>query len=220
MISFDSFAERAIGSDGVPIPESSYIRVEGSGSKRGAFGKPFEPQTPVSLSFPVGDELHFRVSVVTASALWSSQTEKLTVQSGTNSITVKLSKKASALNNLLFSIRSEESYVLRFKVGGTQIFQGILSVFYAVCRDNKGRIYLAYKGPDNAFAFERYNSEGDADAAFKPDFSPAVSALLPRKFSFASDWVRGTSYIALDEKPMPQTETIDLKRLKPGLIPR
>ncbi|WP_428770870.1 hypothetical protein V1L52_03240 [Treponema sp. HNW] len=214
VLDFGGGGTRAVGADGLPLLNDSRILIKGAGSLSGPFSKEFSSAQGVSLSFPIGDEVTLRVSILTPSARWSSAPQSFTVEAGTNALSVKLSKKISGLNNLLFtqtkSGTSAHVYDLTLHMDGKPINNVPESTRseHIFSRDSKGRLYVGYKAnePGDPQKLVRYTSEGELDG------HPAQSAVD----FLANDYTTGKMYGASVRHLMEIKEDLSLARVTSG----
>lgn len=207
---------RAIGENGLPVLKDSAMTIrvtkaaDGSEITKEEFDE--DDTKSLSLTLPVGETIKIDVIVGNLSAQWIGEAEH-TVKSGTNSVSVKISKKAAILNNIFFSVLFNEQHSTssyKIKMADTEIEAPGVSDNPAFCRDNKGRIYIAYREPD-AFVFKRYNSEGVPDMDIVPPYSSPE--FTPSKVFLASDLAAGTNYIAAHRKLYAASEDNQFKEV-------
>lgn len=218
---------RAIGADGLPVLNKAKIRVQGSGDLSGSFSEDFSSGERVSLLLPVGDKVELKVSVLTPSARWSSKPLRFTVKEGANSVSVKLSKKAAALHNFLFSQRlgaesnSPASFNLKFE-DGTVILSDLKTsagTHPSFVRGSKGGIYVIYaeyvSGPtQKVWKMVFYDSEGK-----NPQEISLPSDIVVSSFAPVSDFTAGKTYAAAIPDPSA-TVGVKLYRLDDGRFTR
>lgn len=177
---------RSLGSDALPLLSDSRILIEGEGGLSGSFRKEFSSAEGVSLSFPVGDEVGLKVSVLTPAARWSSAVQRFTVEPGTNAVSVKLKKNVSGLHNLLFTqteLYVGGTYKLHFDMDGKNFQTDNTSDRYSFVRDSKGQLCVRYN--DGGVKLARYTSEGE----------PAGSPVSDSGIEFlANDYTTGKLY--------------------------
>ena len=162
-------ATRAVDSDGLPVLKDSKMTIKVTKDDGASITeKHFTESETKSLSLnnrPVGEKIVVKISVENISARWFGSAEH-TVTAGTNTVSVQLKKVAAALNSLLFGTNkpytsSVNDYTFTLKIGSMEVKKEHIK-YHNFCRDNKGRIYLAYN-TGNQWNIERYKSEGDKD---------------------------------------------------------
>ena len=144
------------------------------------------------------------MSVLTPSARWSSKPLSFTVKEGVNSVSVKLSKKAAALHNFLFSQRlgaeSNSPAFFNLKLeDGTVILSDLKTsagTHPSFVRDSKGGIYALYAeyvsdSSPKVWKMFFYDSEGK-----NPQEISLPSDNGIRSFAPVSDFTAGKTYAA------------------------
>jgi len=194
LIDFES-TERAVGSNGLPIIKDAEMSLEINSLSKGSLTADFssDQEKIWSGSFPVGEKLTINVKIITSVGRWKGSAEH-TVTAGTNNVSVKLKKSAVALNSLLFSTNKPDSgsatdYTLTLKIGSKEVKKERIRD-HSLCRDNKGRTYLAYNTA-KAWNIERYTSEGNKEDKNFPGFLGDNPLIL------ASDHETGSVYLAV-----------------------
>ncbi|MGP1490795.1 MAG: hypothetical protein ACTTI6_07010 [Treponema sp.] len=188
---------RAVDSDGLPIFSSSAMTIkvtkdDGTSITEKHFAE--SDTKSLSLTLPIGEKIVVKISVDTVSARWSGE-KRHEVTSGTNTVSVKLKKAAVVLNSLLFGTdkphtSNVKDYTLTLKIGSNEVKKEHIK-YHNLCRDNKGRTYLAYN-TGNQWNIERYTSEGDKEDKSFGGFM-GVSPLI-----LASDHATGKVYLAAE----------------------
>jgi len=119
---------------------------------------------------PVGEKITIRVKAATVSAFWTGSAEH-TVTAGINTVNMRLNKQAAGLQNIFFSMTEDGRFGppnnnIRYRFvlsAGTKVIaeKHVLSL-PRWCRDNKGRLYLAYSYDEgnSAIHIVRYDAEG------------------------------------------------------------
>ncbi|UTC61837.1 hypothetical protein E4O05_09920 [Treponema sp. OMZ 787] len=160
---------RALDSNGLPILASSRLEVRIIGESGSIITRSLKADEPKSLVelVPIGEKVEITVTAYNPSAQWSGK-KTHTVTSGQNRVTVLLSKKASGLNNLLFTRKKTDSsegvpsYSLTLHMDGKTInVPESTRSEHIFSRDSKGRVDVLYKRGDTYFV--RYTSEGELD---------------------------------------------------------
>ncbi|EPF28112.1 hypothetical protein DWB79_09130 [Treponema medium] len=188
---------RAVGSNGLPLLNNSQMTIkvtkdDGTSITEKHFAES-APKT-MSLTLPVGEKIVVKVIVKNVSARWSGEKQH-EVTSGTNTVSVKLKKAAAALNRLLFGTNKPHGshsggvndYTFTLKIGSKEVKKEHIK-YHNFCRDNKGRIYLAYN-TGNRWNIERYTSEGDKEDKSFDGFLGTSPLLL------TSDHATGAVYL-------------------------
>ena len=182
-------------STGLPDLESSKIKiiieVNNQRPEIKEFGESERKQ--YKGRFLVGTKIKFTAIVMTKGGKWKGNSE-LIVVSGTNSLNLKLKKAVAALEPLKFSLYRDEAIsshdCRRFSLGffdeepffkeGDKDVEVSASEYVtkapSFCRDNKGRIYVFYKGKDETdtkMSIKRYTSDGIEDVSFAYEESGA-----------------------------------------------
>ncbi len=181
---------RAIASNGLPYIEDTAIVIEATDVYTEE--KTVRPYTKTSsgglgFTLPVARRFIIKVKLYTVGGIWSGVTE-YTVKPGHNALDLKINKKPSGFNKLLFSKNIAAPATCTLKSASKEICSGITPTngsdgenpSFTV--DNKGRIYLAGKS-----SIHRYTTEGNADGN--------LSAPTTNGYSFLScDPVTGAVY--------------------------
>ncbi|MGP1431021.1 MAG: hypothetical protein ACTTJ4_01680 [Treponema sp.] len=188
---------RAVDSDGLPIFSSSAMTIkvtkdDGTSITEKHFAE--SDTKSLSLTLPIGEKIVVKISVDTVSARWSGE-KRHEVTSGTNTVSVKLKKAAVVLNSLLFGTdkphtSNVKDYTLTLKIGSNEVKKEHIK-YHNLCRDNKGRTYLAYQESSNSI-LERYTSEGDKESK---TFTLPENCHRP---ALASDHATGKVYLAAE----------------------
>lgn len=188
---------RAVDSDGLPIFSSSAMTIkvtkdDGTSITEKHFAE--SDTKSLSLTLPIGEKIVVKISVDTVSARWSGE-KRHEVTSGTNTVSVKLKKAAVVLNSLLFGTdqphtSSVNDYTLTLKIGSNEVKKEHIK-YHNLCRDNKGRTYLAYQESSNSI-LERYTSESDKETK---TFTLPENCHRP---ALASDHATGKVYLAAE----------------------
>lgn len=200
VIGIDGSLARQIGENGLPVLSKAQMTISVAKTGGGQIeSKDFsaDDEKTMTLTLPIDEEITITVAVKNLSGVWYGEKEHKVI-SGENKVSVMIGQKAVELNNILFTLKagSNQLFTSTLKIGETKIGVGgsgeaITSKNKpAICRDNKGRIYLAYTDNADNFIFKRYDSERNEDKVFTLSSPhPALGAVL------ASDWVTGKTYI-------------------------
>ncbi len=185
--------------------------------------------------FLVGTKIKFTAIVNTKGGKWKGNTE-LTVVSGTNSLNLKLKKAVAALEPLKFRLYRDETIasnvVQRFSLGffdeepffkeGDKDVEVSASEYVtkapSFCRDNKGRIYVFYKGKDETdtkMSIKRYTSDGIEDVSFAYEES---GARPKTNLVIISDQKTGLVFASYRNTMTAQTELLLVQEGKPGTL--
>ncbi|MGI5173591.1 hypothetical protein H0R92_08330 [Treponema sp. OMZ 840] len=182
--------ERALDSaTALPILSSTRIKIETEGSISGYSAVELPPQAPknISLNLPVGDTVVIKVSAYNPSGIWSGSVTHR-VEEGANAVSVKLGKKVSGLNKLLFTQKKtvnemgHTNYDLTLYLGGKKIDLIGSEASYSFARDSLGRVLVGYTVTN--LCVDRYTSEGNLD----------VNGTVMAADSFANDYTTGKMY--------------------------
>lgn len=158
---------RSIGSNGLPEISDMQVSAEVEGT---TIGVKTLSGSSLSLTLPVGEKITIKVKAENASGIWRGETEH-TVREGENRVSVKLKKAAAGLKPLTFSRTvthdpmGTDHVSFTLKLGGQDVFNREVNnnELPPFCRDNKGRVYLAYQGEYQKTWLQRYTSEGLPD---------------------------------------------------------
>ncbi|AGT45156.1 hypothetical protein [Treponema pedis] len=192
---------RAIGSDGLPVfgtvpveikvynTETEDLilteRVENAGEN-------------IMFQVPTGITIKIRVYLITPSGSWQGEAVHAVI-SGTNNVPIKLNKKIADLHGLLFTQQDTgNGYKLTFTLGTKTVnapySNGVKHVFN---RDNRGRMYVAYKDTAD-WKLQRYTAEGEEDGSafdLKDNSSPPQSvtpSVIMSDFTVGETYLVGT----------------------------
>ncbi|MGI5172557.1 hypothetical protein H0R92_02980 [Treponema sp. OMZ 840] len=188
-----SSLDRALDSNSLPILSSAHIKIEAEGALSGYSVKELKPEDPksVSLYLPIGDTVRIKVSVYNPSGIWSGSVTH-TVEPGVNAVAVKLSKKISGLNKLLFtqkktvSAYGDVNYDLTLYMDGKPItVPQSTDEGHIFARDSLGGLYVGYKSTSDKT--DRYTSEGDGPESI------TLSAIIP--ITIMNDFTTGITYV-------------------------
>ncbi|UTC65148.1 hypothetical protein E4O00_02995 [Treponema sp. OMZ 788] len=207
---------RALDSNGLPILASSRLEVRIIGESGSIITRSLKADEPKSLVelVPIGEKVEITVTAYNPSAQWSGK-KTHTVTSGQNRVTVLLSKKASGLNNLLFTqtkvtnSQGVPSYSLTLHMDGKTInVPESTRLEHIFSRDSKGRLYVGYKANEagDPQKLVRYTSEGELDGH---PVQAAVDFL-------ANDYTTGKMYGASVRHLMEIKEDLSLARVTSG----
>ena len=113
-----------------------------------------EQKTEVTLQLPAGTEITVKVEVTTAAGEWSGLARH-TVTEGANTVSVKLSKAAKTMRNILIN-SSGRAASLKLE-SGEELLENIPiehsmhhDVHPVIARDSIGRIYVLYRNSHSA----------------------------------------------------------------------
>ena len=198
-----SAQDRSLDANGLPVFADSAMRIETSGEISGFFAKDFaaHDKKSVLLHLPIGDRVRIKVLVYSKSGIWSGSTT-FTVEDGPNAVSVKLSKTITGARPLTFSKTRHTdpagtvSYCILDVYSGDQKISTMTGEDVsapALCRDAKGRIFVAYNykslsAANSQTGLYRYDSEGNNKALLYTDISTANPLL-------ASDLTTGKVYL-------------------------
>ncbi len=195
--------------NGLPYLHDTTLTITVRSLTRGTIEKTFAPDEEKSLllTMPVGEKITIRVKAATVSAFWTGSAEH-TVTAGINTVNMRLNKQAAGLQNLFFSMTEDGKFSppnnhTRFRfvlsAGTKAIAEKHVLSLPRWCRDNKGRLYLAYSYDEGnpEIHIVRYDAEGmheqSADnSPFTPPAAPVFPDWLPGLL--ASDLVTGNVY--------------------------
>ncbi|MGI5172563.1 hypothetical protein H0R92_03015 [Treponema sp. OMZ 840] len=185
--------ERALDSNSLPVLSSAYIKIEAEGALSGYSITELPPQAPknVSLNLPVGDTVRIKVSAYNPSGIWSGFVTHR-VEEGANAVSVKLNKKISGLNKLLFTQTKVGAalytYDLTLYMDGKSVnVPQSIAGRHIFARDSLGRLYVGYKSPSDKIG--RYTSEGDGPESI------SVPSGFAGHSAFMNDFTKGEFYV-------------------------
>ena len=198
--------------NGLPYLHDTTLTITVRSLTRGTIEKTFAPDEEKSLllTMPVGEKITIRVKAATVSAFWTGSAEH-TVTAGINTVNMRLNKQAAGLQNLFFSMTEDGRFGppnnnIRYRFvlsAGTKVIaeKHVLSL-PRWCRDNKGRLYLAYSYDEgnSAIHIVRYDAEGmheqSADNSTFFPFPPLPTPHFPEYLPglLTSDLVTGNVY--------------------------
>ncbi|MGP1437458.1 MAG: hypothetical protein ACTTKH_00125 [Treponema sp.] len=203
------------------------IVVESNGKKIDEKDFKDKEERKYKKSFLVGSKIKFIVIVMTKGGKWKGIQEH-TVVSGVNSLNVKLKKAVASVEPLKFKLTPQEgNYSAKFSLGffdETPFFDEEVSsdeynwLIPSFCRDQKGRIYVFYKGKDGGAeekAFiRRYTSEGDEDDKFTYELGAAQKT----NFIITSDQKTGAVFASYIDLGAHKTELFFVEEGKPATL--
>ncbi|QSI05750.1 hypothetical protein [Treponema pedis] len=189
---------RAIGSDGLPVfgTVPVEIKVYNTETEDLILTKRVENAGEnIMFQVPTGITIKIRVYLITPSGSWQGEAVHAVI-SGTNNVPIKLNKKIADLHGLLFTQQDTgNGYKLTFTLGTKTVnapySDGERQVF---TRDNRGRMYVAYKDTTD-WKLQRYTAEGEEDGnAFElKDTSIPPQPVTPSVIM--SDFTAGETYL-------------------------
>ena len=198
-----SAQDRSLDANGLPVFADSAMRIETNGEISGFFAKDFaaHDKKSVVLHLPIGDRVRIKVLVYNKSGIWSGSTT-FTVEDGPNAVSVKLSKTITGARPLTFSKTRHTdpagtvSYCILDVYSGDQKISTMTGEDVsapALCRDGRGRIFVAYNykslsAANSQTGLYRYDSEGNNKELLYTDISTANPLL-------ASDLTTGKVYL-------------------------
>lgn len=214
--------------NGLPYLHDTTLTITVRSLTRGMIEKTFAPDEEKSLllTMPVGEKITIRVKAATVSAFWTGSAEH-TVTAGINTVNMRLNKQAAGLQNLFFSMTEDGRFGppnnnIRYRFvlsAGTKVIaeKHVLSL-PRWCRDNKGRLYLAYSyDPGNpAIHIVRYDAEGMHEQSADNSSPPPPSSTEYHPRLLTSDLVTGNVYY-LDSNRM--LKKVDADSTPPVLTP-
>ncbi|WP_024468657.1 hypothetical protein [Treponema pedis] len=190
---------RAIGSDGLPVfgTVPVEIKVYNTETEDLILTKRVENAGEnIMFQVPTGITIKIRVYLITPSGSWQGEAVHAVI-SGTNNVPIKLNKKIADLHGLLFTQtkNANNTYKLTFTLETKTVTapDSILEK-HVFNRDNRGRMYVAYKDtPD--WKLQRYTAEGEEDgSAFElKDNSSPPQSVTPSVIM--SDFTSGETYL-------------------------
>ncbi len=158
---------RSIGTNGLPELGSTAMRIDITGENISPVQEEIGKNDPkiFSVSLPVGETVHIKVSLITPSAIWTGETD-ITVQEGDNEAAVKLNKIIASMRPLLFSVEgSAPPYTYKINMSGLSLTKNTISPYPnstpLFTRDGKGRLYISYNEGSANWKIDRYTAEGD-----------------------------------------------------------
>ncbi|MEL3912291.1 hypothetical protein [Treponema pedis] len=207
---------RAIGSDGLPVfgTVPVEIKVYNTETEDLILTKRVENAGEnIMFQVPTGITIKIRVYLITPSGSWQGEAVHAVI-SGTNNVPIKLNKKIADLHGLLFTQQyTGNGYKLTFTLGTKTVnapySNGERQVF---TRDNRGRMYVAYKDTTD-WKLQRYTAEGDKDGrAFElknnliPPQSVTPSVIM-------SDFTAGKTYLVATNGKVYEIEGESLREI-------
>ncbi|UTC75729.1 hypothetical protein E4O03_03115 [Treponema sp. OMZ 792] len=199
ILSFDGTlpdGARALDSNGLPVLSSTDMKIKIVRENGYTIIRELAAEESKSLIelVPIGEKLEITVTASNASSQWSGK-KTHTVTSGRNQVIVLLSKKASGLNNLLFtqkktvSAYGDVNYDLTLYMDGKPITvpQSTRSE-HIFARDSLGRVYVRYEA-GNTYVV-RYTSEGDGPENISLPLAPSITPS-----AFMNDFTTGITYV-------------------------